>query len=54
MDAFVPDISQLWLAEQETTADDCGLDGDDDTASSAQREALEQLNERVYAARCVY
>jgi hypothetical protein len=54
MDAFAPEFAQHWLAGQasavEEHVDRCG----DDALSPAQQEALEELAERVSAARSVY
>ncbi len=54
MDAFSPEFAQHWLAGQasavEEHVDRCG----DDALSPAQQEALEELAERVSAARSVY
>jgi len=54
MQDFVPDISRLWFGSDDAVADRFVTEGGDDLASVAQREALEELNERIQAARCVY
>jgi len=54
MDAFSPEFAQHWLAGQGLASTEreggCG----DDSLSPAQQEALEELAERVSAARSVY
>ncbi|MEO8306094.1 MAG: hypothetical protein ABI724_18440 [Betaproteobacteria bacterium] len=54
MDAFSPEFAQHWLAAQPAAADDRVDVSHDDELSPAQQEALEELAERVSAARSVY
>ena len=55
MDAFSPEFAQHWLAGQESPSDErVGRRRGDDLLSPAQQEALEELAERVNAARSVY
>ncbi len=54
MDAFSPEFAQHWFAGQELPTDECGGRRGDDLLSPAQQEALEELAERVNAARSVY
>ncbi len=51
---FVPEISHLWLRDQGIAADDGTMECDGDAATDAQIEALEELHDRVQAARCIY
>ena len=54
MDAFSPEFAQNWLAGQGSAASEhVGVECDD-ALSPAQQEALEELVERVSAARSVY
>lgn len=55
MSAFSPDLAQHWLAGQGVAVDDrvAGRAVEDDL-SPAQQVALEELAERVNAARSVY
>jgi len=55
MDAFSPEFAQHWIAGQASPSDEraAGRRGDD-PLSPAQQEALEELAERVNAARSVY
>lgn len=50
MDTFSPELAPLWMAGQTLASDERG----DDPLSLAQKEALEELAERVSAARSVY
>jgi hypothetical protein len=54
MDAFSPEFARHWLAGQGALAEDGAGAQRDDTLSPAQQEALEELAERVNAARSVY
>jgi hypothetical protein len=55
MDAFPPEFAQHWLASQGSPSDErVGGRRGDDLLSPAQQEALEELAERVNAARSVY
>jgi hypothetical protein len=54
MNAFSPEFAQHWLSDQGSEADEAAGAGRDDSLSPAQQEALEQLAERVNAARSVY
>jgi hypothetical protein len=51
MDTFAPEFSKFWLAEAARTHGDARHAGNDD--SGAQQAALEELAERVSAARSV-
>jgi hypothetical protein len=53
MDTFSPELAPLWMARQTLASDERGASGDD-LLSLAQKEALEELAERVSAARSVY
>jgi hypothetical protein len=53
MDTFSPELAPLWMAGQTLASDERGASGDD-PLSLAQKEALEELAERVSAARSVY
>lgn len=55
MDAFSPELAQHWLAAKAAVADEpaSGRDRADDL-SPAQQVALEELIERVMAARSVF
>ena len=54
MDAFSPEFAQHWLAGQVARAEERAAGRGDDAVSAAQQEALEELAERVNAARSVY
>jgi hypothetical protein len=54
MDAFSPELAQHWLAAQAEGEDERIGGARDDELSPAQQEALEELAERVSAARSVY
>ena len=55
MNAFSPEFAQHWLAGQGSSSDErVGGRHGDDLLSPAQQEALEELAERVNAARSVY
>jgi len=54
MDAFVPELSQLWFASRDEAPDERVSERTDAAPSPSQLEALEELNERIHAARCVY
>jgi hypothetical protein len=54
MDAFSPEFAQHWLAAQPAAGDDRVDHSGDDELSPAQQEALEELAERVSAARSIY
>ena len=54
MDAFSPEFAQHWFAGQAVPADERIGGRRDDSLSPAQQEALEELAERVNAARSVY
>jgi hypothetical protein len=54
MDAFSPEFAHHWLAGQALASDERAGSQRDDPLSPAQREALEELVERVNAARSVY
>ena len=55
MNTFSPEFAQHWLADHRSPSDErvAGRHGDD-LLSPAQQEALEELAERVNAARSVY
>jgi hypothetical protein len=52
METFAPEFAHFWLTGQTTNAGGAKDDRHDDEAS-AQQAALEELAERVTAARCV-
>ena len=54
MDAFSPEFAQHWLAGQDWAADERVGGERDDALSPAQQEALEELAERVTAARSIF
>jgi len=54
MDTFSPEFAQHWLAGQSPSNDDGVRGSGDDALSPAQQEALEELAERVSAARSIY
>ncbi len=54
MDTFSPEFAQHWLATQGTATDEPAGGARDELLSPAQREALEELVERVSAARSIY
>jgi len=54
MDAFSPELAHHWLAGQVASADERARGRRDDPPSPAQQEALQELAERVNAARSVY
>jgi hypothetical protein len=54
MDMFSPEFAQHWLSDQSFGADISGSGrGDDELLSPSQQEALEELAERVNAARSI-
>jgi hypothetical protein len=53
MDAFAPEFAQYWLASRELAPSDRWVPGDD-SLSQSQQEALDELCERVSAARTIY
>jgi len=53
MYAFSPEFAHHWLAGQGSPTDDRAVSRDDDPLSPAQQQALEELVERVNAARSV-
>jgi len=54
MDAFSPELAPHWLAGQALASDDWPVGRGDDPLSQAEEEALEELADRVSAARSVY
>jgi hypothetical protein len=54
MDAFSPEFAQHWLASQVAAVQEHVDGAHDDAVSPAQQEALEELAERVSAARSIY
>jgi hypothetical protein len=54
MNAFSPEFAQHWLAGQGSSTDERAGGRRDDSLSPAQQKALEELAERVNAARSVY
>lgn len=54
MDAFSPEFAEHWLATQASVADEPAGEKREESLSAAQREALEELVERVSAARSIY
>ena len=53
MESFAPEFAHFWLSGQASSAGDTKADRRDEEAS-AQRAALEELAERVTAARSIY
>jgi hypothetical protein len=55
MDRFSPEFAQRWIADRHDAADAMPVDrAADELPSPAQQEALDELAERVLAARSVY
>jgi hypothetical protein len=54
MNAFSPEFAQHWLAGQGSPSDARAVNRHDDPLSPAQQEALEELADRVNAARSVF
>jgi hypothetical protein len=54
MNAFSPELAEHWRASQASHADDRSSGSRSDDLSPAQREAWEELAERVSAARSIY
>ena len=54
MDPFSPELAQHWLTGQAPVSDEGAKASDDDTLSLGEQVALEELAERVSAARSVY
>jgi len=54
MESFAPEFSQYWLASQSSACPDRAGGDCEDALSPAQQEALEELAERVNAARSIY
>ena len=54
MNAFSPELAHHWLAGQVPVADERVDGSSDDTLSLGEQVALEELAERVSAARSVY
>jgi hypothetical protein len=54
MNAFSPEFAQLWVAARSARAEAAAADGSDETLTPTQQEALDELAERVSAARSVY
>ena len=54
MDAFSPELAQHWLPGQAPAADERAEGSVDDALSLGEQVALEELAERVSAARSVY
>jgi hypothetical protein len=54
MDPFAPELAQHWLAGQAPAADERVEGVDEDALSLGEQVALEELAERVSAARSVY
>jgi hypothetical protein len=55
MDAFSPELAPHWLASRGGSVDErCDTPDRNDELSPAQQVALEELTERVNAARSVY
>jgi hypothetical protein len=54
MNAFSPEFAQLWVADRSVRAEGAAADRPDDTLTPTQQEALDELAERVSAARSVY
>ncbi|HYQ98408.1 MAG TPA: hypothetical protein VET86_00090 [Casimicrobiaceae bacterium] len=54
MNGFSPEFAQLWLADRSTPSEGAAAERSDETLTPSQREALDELAERVSAARSVY
>lgn len=54
MEAFSPEFAQDWLADRTAGADEHADGRGDGSLSPEQQKALEELAERVVAARSVY
>ena len=54
MDAFSPELAHHWLPGQAPVADERSEGASDDTLSLGEQAALEELAERVSAARSIY
>ena len=54
MDAFAPELAQHWLPGQAPAADERVEGADEDALSLGEQVALEELAERVSAARSIY
>jgi len=54
MEAFSPEFAQHWLAGRSALPDDRADGLREDPLSAAQQEALEELADRITAARSVY
>ena len=54
MNAFSPELAPHWLAGQAFAPDDWPAGRDNDSLSQAEEVALEELADRVSAARSVY
>jgi hypothetical protein len=53
MDAFAPELAQHWLPGQAPASDE-RVEGAEDLLSLGEQVALEELAERVSAARSIY
>ncbi len=53
MNGFSPEFAQLWLADRSASTDRAAERGEE-TLTPSQQEALDELVERVSAARSVY
>ncbi len=54
MDPFAPELAQHWLTGQPATADERVEGATEDALSLGEQVALEELAERVSAARSIY
>ena len=54
MDAFSPELAHHWLSGQAPVADERAGNSADDALSLGEQAALEELAERVSAARSIY
>ena len=54
MDAFSPELANHWLTGQAPVADERADSSTDDSLSLGEQAALEELAERVSAARSIY
>jgi hypothetical protein len=54
MNAFSPEFAQLWVADRSARAEAAAADGPDETLTPTQQEALDELADRISAARSVY
>ena len=54
MDPFAPELAQHWLPGQAPTAEESVEGADEDALSLGEQVALEELADRISAARSIY